>query len=280
MPIPPPPTRRPPGAVCRLNMPTSPSTTSDTVSSDEAGYVFRRIHYEPGWLPRRERTGQQSLDPQPPAASPIPVTVPPPPPLPGAGRAEAAAVIPAGATPEALEDNASSMMRILRTGIAIAEFAGFEYGPDCLSLRIGDRIEVQIKSDLYNGWAYGARSRCDTLEHVAGWFPSNYVRTAGVGMACCDWSPVDYGRGCFSVARGDWLVLTNRIDRRWAFGTKIPDGPADAVQMALRAGPYGCIPMAIWLPVARLNPRKASASRSTYTPDHLMHNELTAQNVE
>ena len=233
MPIPPPPTRPTPGA------PTSPSSTSDTVSSDEAGSVFRRIHDEPGWLPRRERTGQQSLDPQPPAARPIPVTVPPPTPLPGAGRAEAAAVIPAGATPEALEDNASSMMRILRTGIAIAEFAGFEYGPDCLSLRIGDRIEVQIKSDLYNGW-----------------FPSTYVRTAAaaaVGKACCDFSPVDHGPGFLCVARGDWLVLSSRIDGRWAFGTKIPDGPADAAQMALRDGPYGCIPMAIWCPVARLN---------------------------
>ena len=195
-------------------MPTSPSTTSVTVSSDESGYVFRRIHYEPGWLPRRERTGQQSLDPQPPAASPIPVTVPPPPPLPGAGRAEAAAVIP-------------------------AEFAGFEYGPDCLSLRIGDRIEVQIKSDLYNGW-----------------FPSTYVRTAAaaaVGKACCDFSPVDYSPGFLFVARGDWVVLSSRIDRNWAFATKIADGPADAVQMALRDGPYGCIPMAIWCPVARLN---------------------------
>ena len=232
MPIPPPPTRRPPGA------PTSPSTTSDTVSSDEAGYVFRRIHYEPGWLPRRERTGQQSLDPQPPAASPIPVTVPPPPPLSGAGRAEAAAVIPAGATPEGLEDNASSQMRILRTGIAIAEFAGFQYGPEYLSLRIGDRIEVQIKSDLYNGW-----------------FPSTYVRTAGVGKACCDFSPVDHGPGFLCVARGDWLVLWGRPteDGRWALGTKIPDGGADALQMALHDGPDGWFPMAIWCPVGRLN---------------------------
>ena len=218
---------------------------------------FRRIHYEPGWLPRRERTGQQSLDPQPPAASPIPVTVPPPPPLPGAGRAEAAAVIPAGATPEGLEDNASSQMRILRTGIAIAEFAGFQYGPEYLSLRIGDRIEVQIKSDLYNGWAYGARSPCDTFEQdvgvVKGWFPSTYVRTAGVGKACCDFSPVDYGPGFLFVAQGDWLVLSGRKDGRWAYGTKIPDGSADAVQMALHDGPYGWIPMEIWCPVARLN---------------------------
>ena len=235
-------------------MPTSPSTTSDTVSSDEAGYVFRRIHYEPGWLPRRERTGQQSLDPQPPAASPIPVTVPPPPPLSGAGRAEAAAVIPAGATPEA-----PSSMRILRTGIAIAEFAGFEYGPECLSLRIGDFIEVQIKSDLYNGWAYGARSPCDTFEQdvgvVKGWFPSTYVRTAGVGKACCDFSPVDHGPGFLCVARGDWLVLWGRPteDGRWALGTKIPDGGADAVQMALHDGPDGWFPMAIWCPVGRLN---------------------------
>ena len=230
MPIPPPPTRRPPGA------PTSPSTTSDTVTSDEAGYVFRRNHYEPGWLPRRERTGQQSLDPQPPAASPIPVTVPPPPPLPGAGRAEAAAVIPAGATPEALEDNASSMMRILRTGIAIAEFAGFEYGPDCLSLRIGDRIEVQIKSDLYNGW-----------------FPSTYVRTAAVGRACRDFRPVDHGPGFLCVARGDWLVRRGRCteDGRWALGTLIPDG--GAAPAALRGGADGWFPMAIWCPVGRLN---------------------------
>lgn len=243
-------------------MPTSPSTTSDTVSSDEAGYVFRRIHYEPGWLPRRERTGQQSLDPQPPAASPIPVTVPPPPPLPGAGRAEAAAVIPernpvtAAATPEPLDANASSM-RIMRAGIAVAEFAGVQYGPEYLSLRIGDRIQVQKKWHLDNGWAYGARIACDKFEQdvgvVTGWFPSTYVRTAGVGKACCDFSPVDYSPGFLFVARGDWLVLSSRIDRNWAFATKIPDGPADAVQMALRDGPYGCIPMAIWCPVARLN---------------------------
>ena len=201
-----------------------------------------------------------SLAPPPPAARPIPVTVPPPPPE--ARRAEAAAVIPernpvtAAATPEPLDANASSM-RIMRSGIAVAEFAGVQYGPEYLSLRIGDRIQVQKKWHLDNGWAYGARIACDKFEQdvgvVTGWFPSTYVRTAGVGKACCDFSPVDYSPGFLFVARGDWVVLSSRIDRNWAFATKIADGPADAVQMALRDGPYGCIPMAIWCPVARLN---------------------------